>query len=459
VSNAQNDFIHEFPTVSNPAYSLGIKNVGDKEAIIFVVDDYFVPNSENIKSKLIKVNYDGEVIKSVDMDLAGYYNITVFDVLYTDSSYIFMATVSDVLTKSAYFLTIKSTKDLTDFSVTDQSPIDYPHFGLLFYNTIFNENTSTYDLVFTIGFGFYKERAAMYVAVDPKGKIKQLKVIDIDDHLLYDHYYNQSLKRHYISSSSYVYELDENLNLIKETNIFVKLGDTRKFNFDQRILFASDTEIHLVGKWPGRNKAYIYQVKTNPDGTFEPILYDEEFFPDARSHLLTKQYTKDKTIISYSTDLLDTDDNIPNTTFLWELGENITKERQYRIEDGTKKDLIITDIDEDGNMLGYGTEYASRKSIFFVLKEDNSFLVNNIDIDLPTNPNIYPNPSSHYITIDNAAQYDNNVQLTSISGRMYNLIIQDSNIDVSTQPAGLYIIALTDTSSGKVYRQKIIKVD
>jgi len=73
--------------------------------------------------------------------------------------------------------------------------------------------------------------------------------------------------------------------------------------------------------------------------------------------------------------------------------------------------------------------------------------------------NIYPNPTSHYITIDNAAQYDNNVQLTSISGRMYNLIIQDSNIDVSTLPAGLYIIALTDTSSGKVYRQKIIKVD
>ena len=73
--------------------------------------------------------------------------------------------------------------------------------------------------------------------------------------------------------------------------------------------------------------------------------------------------------------------------------------------------------------------------------------------------NIYPNPTSHYITIDNAAQYDNNVQLTSISGRMYNLIIQDSNIDFSTLPAGLYIIALTDTSSGKVYRQKIIKVD
>lgn len=458
-SIAQNDFIHEFPKVESPSYSLGIKSVGDEKAVIFVVDDYFTSFSENINTKIIKVDYDGEVITDEFVNLPDYYNITVFDAIYTDTSYIFMATVSDVATRNAYFVTMKSTKDLNDFSIIDKSPIDYPHFGLMYYNTIFNENTLTHDLVFTIGFGFYKERAAMYVAIDGQGNIQQLKVIDIDDHLLYDHYYNQALNRHYISSSSYVYELDEAFNLIKETNIFVKLGETSKFNFDQRILFASDTEIHLVGRWPDRRKPYIYKIKTYPDGTFDPILYDETFFPEARSYLLSKQYTKDKTIISYSTDLLDTDDNTPNTTFLWELGDNITKEHQYRIEDGTKKVLIITDIDEDGNMLGYGSEYGSNKSVFFILSEDNSFLVNNIEIDLPTKPNIYPNPTSHFINIDDATRFDKNVSLISISGHMHHLIIQESQIDVSTLSAGIYIIALTEATTGKVYRQKIIKID
>ncbi|HMU05955.1 MAG TPA: T9SS type A sorting domain-containing protein, partial [Saprospiraceae bacterium] len=368
-------------------------------------------------------------------------------------------TVSDVVTRSSYFVTVMSTKDLNDFSIIDKSPIDYPHFGLLFYNTIFNENTSTYDLVFTLGFGFENEREAMYVAIDARGEIQQLKVINIDDHLLYDHYYNQTLKRHYISSSSYVYELDEAFNLIKETNIFVTLGETRKFNFDQRILFASDTEIHLVGRWSDRRKPYIYKIQTNLDGTFESILYDEAFFPEVRSYVLTKQYTKDKTIVSYSTDLLDTNENTPNTTFLWELGENISKERQYRIEDGTKKVLIITDIDEEGNMLGYGSEYGTNKSIFFILSEDNSFLVNNIEIDFQTKPTIYPNPSSQIINIEEADKYNKNVVFTSISGHIRPLIIQDGQIDVSTLSTGLYIIALTDATSGKVYRQKIIKID
>ncbi len=72
---------------------------------------------------------------------------------------------------------------------------------------------------------------------------------------------------------------------------------------------------------------------------------------------------------------------------------------------------------------------------------------------------IYPNPTSHYITIDNAAQYASNVQFTSISRTMYNLVLKDNTLDISTLPAGLYIIALTDATSGKVHRQKIIKVD
>lgn len=145
--------------------------------------------------------------------------------------------------------------------------------------------------------------------------------------------------------------------------------------------------------------------------------------------------------------------DLPNSDF------GLTSKNEYRIEDGTKKVLIITYIDEDGNMLGYGSEYGSNKSVFFILSEDNSFLVNNIEIDLPIKPNIYPNPSSHYITIDDATRFDKWVALTSISGHVQQLIIQDGQIDVSTLSDGIYILALTETTSGKVYRQKVIKID
>jgi hypothetical protein len=456
---AQNDLIHEFPFVNTPSYSLGIKSVGDKKAVIFVVDDYFTSFSENIKTQLIKVDYDGLVLKKVEMAIPGYFNITVFDALYTDSTYIFMATITDAISRNSYLATIKSSKELTNFMIIDKSNIDYPHFGLLFYNTIYNESSATHDLVFTIGNGFNKEKEAMYVSIDSNGLIEKLKVINIDDHLLYDHYYNQNLKRHYISSGSTVYEYDIAFNLINKTKIFVNIGNIKKFNFEQRILFASDTEIHIIGNWLNMNKLYIYKIKTNSDGTFEPLLYDETYFPEARSHLLTKHYTSDKTIVSYSTDLVETENLIPNTTFLWELGENFAKIRQYRIEGGTKKLLMITDIDDEGNMLGYGSEYDTNKSLFFILSEDNSFLVNNIDIENLLDTKIYPNPSSHIINIDGSDRFEKSVVLTSISGPIHHFIHKQGQIDISALPAGIYILALTDVVTGKIIRQKIIKIN
>jgi hypothetical protein len=73
--------------------------------------------------------------------------------------------------------------------------------------------------------------------------------------------------------------------------------------------------------------------------------------------------------------------------------------------------------------------------------------------------NIYPNPSSHLINIDDADRFDKKVSLTSISGHVQQLILQEGQIDVSALTSGIYIIALTDATSGKVYRQKVIKID
>ncbi|MBP6236965.1 MAG: T9SS type A sorting domain-containing protein [Saprospiraceae bacterium] len=457
---AQKDIFHKFKRNSYWFYALGLKSAGNNKAILFTIDNYFNSPLDSIASTIYKVDYCGEIDTTITVTMPDYNKIMFFDLIYTDSTYIFMATATDIIQNRSYFLTIKSDVNLQGFEIIDSMEIDYPHFGLIYHNTIINENTLNHELVFTIGLGFNKEKEAVHVEINPIGKIKNLTVLNLSDHYFYDHYYNSSLKKHYIISGSLLYVLDEDFNLISETDIYVKLNNIDKFNFDYRIIFGSDDYVTLIGRWPDSRICYSYKVKIKESGTFDPLEYNPNIFPMQKTYVLRKQYNKDKIVISYSTDDLDTPSDVPNANYLWEIDKSGTISKEYKIQDNIKRSLEITDIDADGNLLGTGYEYKDDNNIFFILTEDNRFLVNSEDTK-GNNPSfkLFPNPVNQLLTIGNPDQFEHNASIYSIDGFKTKVELNNGSVDVSHLLPGLYFLELTLVSSQSSLKRKFMKVD
>jgi len=91
--------------------------------------------------------------------------------------------------------------------------------------------------------------------------------------------------------------------------------------------------------------------------------------------------------------------------------------------------------------------------------KDLGLSTNSEDVIKTKDVMLYPNPSAGKLQFfeDN---FNGKSNIYTLDGQLVQTTsVTDNTLDISTLPAGLYIIALTDTSSGKVYRQKIIKVD
>jgi hypothetical protein len=248
--------------------------------------------------------------------------------------------------------------------------------------------------------------------------------------------------------------------LISETDIYVKLNNIDKFNFDYRIIFGSDDYVTLIGRWPDSRICYSYKVKIKESGTFDPLEYNPNIFPMQKTYVLRKQYNKDKIVISYSTDDLDTPSDVPNANYLWEIDKSGTISKEYKIQDNIKRSLEITDIDADGNLLGTGYEYKDDNNIFFILTEDNRFLVNSEDTK-GNNPSfkLFPNPVNQLLTIGNPDQFEHNASIYSIDGFKTKVELNNGSVDVSHLLPGLYFLELTLVSSQSSLKRKFMKVD
>lgn len=455
----QKDVFHKYERNSFWYYPLGLKSAGNNKAILFTIDNYFNSPLDSIASTLYKVDYCGDINKTITVTLPDYDKIMFFDVMYPDSTYIFLATATNIIQNKSYFLTVKSNVNLQGFEIIDSVEIDYPHFGSYQYNSIKNENNNNLEIVFTIGLGYNLEKSAVFSSISPSGHIKTFKTLDLSNHFVNDHYYNSEIKKHFIMSSETIFELDQNYDVINETKIYVMVGEVKKYNFDYRIIFASNSQVVLVGRWPFTAETYIYVVKLNGHGTFEVIGYYPNVFPEEKTYVLRKQYNKDKIVISYSTDDLDTPNDVPNKNYLWEIDKNGNISKQYKIEDDIKRSIEITDIDSEGYLLGTGYEYLEDSNIFFILKDDSKFLVNsqelnNNDLSL----DIFPNPSSQFINIMNAHLFEHHAYIYTFDGIKCRVSVTDGLINVSHLQPNMYILELITISSQIPIKRKFIKV-
>lgn len=80
-----------------------------------------------------------------------------------------------------------------------------------------------------------------------------------------------------------------------------------------------------------------------------------------------------------------------------------------------------------------------------------------VDEQSSDNLNIYPNPTSHYLTIESDSY--NRYQLISTQGIMLKSgkLTNKANIDLSKFSTGIYIIALQDRTTGKYIHRKVVK--
>jgi len=266
---------------------------------------------------------------------------------------------------------------------------------------------------------------------------------------------------------------DEDMQLLEQFDITNHYKDTIGFCVGYRYdngYFITESGIEDFGNKTLRLTYHMFDMNANfidkitytlRDGIDNGIRYGY-FYPMAdviNNRILLTRCRQDRITESTYYDIFTSDGdsiNLLKRTLVEGIKDHFRTEYASMTESG---DILLYIQQFIWTGTGFGSDYPRFYS-WVMLDGQKMNILSSVKDELQDIAiNIYPNPTSNYITIDNAAQYDNNVQLTSISGRMYNLIIQDSNIDVSTLPAGLYIVALTDTTSGKVYRQKIIKVD
>lgn len=266
---------------------------------------------------------------------------------------------------------------------------------------------------------------------------------------------------------------DSEMQLLEKYDITQHFQDTIGFCVGYRYdngYFITESGIEDFGTKTLRLTYHMFDMKANlidkitytlRDGIDNGIMYGY-FYPMAdviNNRILLSRCRQDKITESTYYDLFASD------------GDTISLVKRTLVE-GTK-DHFRTEyasMMENGDILlyiqqfiwtgtGFGSDYPRFYSWVLLDGQKMNILSSVLDASNDININIYPNPSSHLINIDDATRFDQKASLTSISGHVQQLILHEGQIDVSTLTSGIYIIALTDATSGKIYRQRIIKID
>lgn len=266
---------------------------------------------------------------------------------------------------------------------------------------------------------------------------------------------------------------DSEMQLLEKYDITQHFKDTIGFCVGYRYdngYFITESGIEDFGTKTLRLTYHMFDMKANlidkitytlRDGIDNGIMYGY-FYPMAdviNNRILLSRCRQDKITESTYYDLFASE------------GDTISLVKRTLIE-GTK-DHFRTEyasMMENGDILlyiqqfiwtgtGFGSDYPRFYSWVLLDGQKMNILSSVLDASNDININIYPNPTSHLINIDDVTRFDQKVSLTSISGHVQQLILQEGQIDVSALTSGIYIIALTEATSGKIYRQKIIKID
>ncbi|MFT6337103.1 MAG: hypothetical protein ACI86M_001793 [Saprospiraceae bacterium] len=200
-----------------------------------------------------------------------------------------------------------------------------------------------------------------------------------------------------------------------------------------------------------RNSAsMIATFSYNSDGTF--TIPERIFFIITNSQINTV-YFKDLDLDG-NPEICMADDNASTISYLKNLGTAFQGSATMVYASATRASCVhADDLDGDGDSeviysLGEGKEIG-----YFI----NSTIISSTKEALTESINIYPNPSSEYITVDIDVNTIQQLLIFGIDGAKYleKSDLSDSNIDISSFAAGTYILLLKTTDGD--YTQTFVK--
>jgi len=445
---AQKDAFHTFIVNGQNDGKMNIKSVDDSTALIFVFEDYSAIEPASYGTMLTKVDYCGEIIDIGKANVDGFSNVLLLDGHKFDNSFILAGTAINETDHLPYFVIVSANLELTHFEVIDSRKINFPAISSIDVFSSKDEVTEINNLVINISGNFFSVREAVFISYTDEGNILYLQPLVLDDNFVYDYYYNHEIKRHFIFSGSIITVLNEDREIIHTYDIYVKLNDIKYYNFEYKFLYADDKIVSLVGSWIARRELYTFKVELDGD-SFKPGEYNDHVFPKKRYYDFRKHIGKEnKIIISSSTDILDTTNDVPNETFFWEFDKDGNILKTYIIPHNSKVNLGLRSIDSHGNLLGLGYEYANDRNFFVILGENNGYLSNveNAD-DGWKDLLVYPNPASDEIFIKSETNLTS-VKIYDIFGRevICSMHLQPNSISINIRnlAAGSYHILIND---------------
>lgn len=453
---AQMDYIYDYNPPSPSSQPLTIRAVEDNHALIFSGD--FQP--ERLDFYLTKVDYTGQEINTVFVDVDNYYDVRLIDVLVDDGKYTLIGFGVNLINDSLYFLTIQCLEDLSQMQVIDQRSLSYPWFTAVFYDVIYNPDTDHYSLLFNIGEKPEYNKELLFVVFDRKGAIFSLESFG-NGALYTDHIYNSDTKKHYMVANDNLIIYSEDKGIERRIdNFFIKLNDKRYFFIEYKIISADDEKINLLGRRGAERSLFTYAVYFTEDG-WEQVSYNEGLVPDYKYYVLKKVIMPDsRSIISVSTDLLDGSYYDPNESYFYVFDPEMEVKKTYKIGADIKTAYQIKQVDKNCNILGIGWELITNKYTYFIMPCDNNYLVETDDVaEEPIRLEVYPNPTHNMLFLP--SDFDNTiVTIYNLSGqKVFSKEIKtesDKVLDVTHLAHGSFILSVS--KDGRLYHSKFIKI-
>jgi hypothetical protein len=458
----QKSELHPYFRDGDYTYALKIKSMEENKALIFSIKNYNAPIQDDIGSVITKVDYCGSTDFFLDLNVPNFKNIMIVDGIYNKLNYILLGTAISTQDNNPYFITLQYDINLESPKLIDKKPIGFPFFSSFNYSLVQDEENDKYYFAFNTSNGPEIDNEAIFIIFDKIGKIEKLISLDLNDITIFDHYYNNVNKKHYIFSGSNIFVYDSNIQLENSYDIYVPIDGIDWYVNEGRILDADDNHITIIGRWGSTKNIFTYEI-TLEDKNFIPGDYKTDLFPYHSYYFLRKISTNTHSYISANTDILETDISVPNKSYFWQLDKSGVIKRTYNFGGDFKKSLNIHDIDSKNNMLGLGYEFAIDNNIFVILSPNNDFEVNAINSSIFENVfQIIPNPASDLISITGLDNLDGlQLHIIDHTGRhaMNQTIGATSSVDVSNLVAGLYFVSIIDDHGRQIgTTQKLVKM-
>jgi len=459
---AQIDEYYSYDLPSNEdSYPITIREMEEGKAVIFNIENYFSVPPSNIKSYLTKVNFEGdsEIFTSIKLDL--YENIMIFDGYYNNNNYIFLGLAYNIIENKNYFITLFSDIDLSTFSIIDKIEVEYPFFSSLDYSIQYDSLKNIYYFPFSIGNRNLISLQDLFFVIDSKGQVVEYTVLNLRRTNIQDYHYSSDNEKHYITSSDNFTVLNSELDVVHSSNLQFYYNNEYIFLNQFRILHVESNNVTFIGRNNSNRKLYILNIEYYDNAGFK-VLSFKEFNNSIGGHFLLRKVIgpDNKVFISSTIDALDTPDQVPNINYIWEINKSKNVEKTYELNHSFKTNIGLRDVGINNEMIGLGVEIVTNRKFYFVLNENNRFLVSTDEISSESayKIKIYPNPTSQYITIETEIDENLSYSIYNINGIRIKTgdLYQHNTIEMESFTSGSYMIEFYNTRNKKVSVHKII---